>query len=154
MSQLPPQDQPDDFWVGPVGPIPITEDDDPRFADERAAWSKARARAQALHSADELQSGVRDDDWRVRHESIDRLVARWPRESRTLPALLELAEHDPEWRVRSAAKMVLTDFDPDIAAPLVRRGLHDPSEEVRWASNFVLFQFGHSDSPDLSPKHR
>ena len=149
MSQLPPEDQPDVFWIGPVEPTPIIEDDDPRFTEERAAWSKAGSKAQALHSSDELLSGIRDPDWRVRHESIDRLKARWPDDARTLPALLELAERDPEWRVRSGAMMAVGDFDKERVAPTARRGLHDAQHEVRWAANFTLFQFGLSDTPDL-----
>jgi HEAT repeat protein len=150
MRQLPPEDQPDEIWIGPVGPIPIIEADDPRFTEERAAWSKARARAQALHSEDELLSGVRDSDWRVRHESIDRLKARWHDDPRTLPALLDLAEHDPEWRVRSTATMALASFDRHRVVPVLRRGLEDPNERVRWAANFELYQFGLSDFPDLA----
>jgi hypothetical protein len=77
MRDLPPEDQPDEISVGPVGPIPIIHDDDPRFEEERAAWSAATKKAQALHSAEELLEGVRDPDWRVRHEAIPRLVTRW-----------------------------------------------------------------------------
>jgi len=146
MSSLLPEDQPDVVWIDPVGPIPIIEDDDPRFVEERAAWSKARAKAQALHSADELVSGVHDSDWRVRHESIDRLVARWPDDPRPLASLLQLAEHDPAWQVRSEATIPLIRFDPDRVEPAVRRVLKDPVGDVRWAANFVLFQFGLSDS--------
>ena len=146
MTSLPPEDQPDVVWIGPVGPIPIIEDDDPRFVEERAAWSKARAKAQALHSADELVSGVHDPDWRVRFESIDRLVARWPNDPRTLVALIQLAENDPVWQVRGAATMTLTRFDPERVVPVVRRILQDSVADVRWAANFVLFQLGLSDS--------
>jgi hypothetical protein len=42
--------------------MPIHYEDDPRFEEERAAWSDARKKAQALHSADELLGGVVDDD--------------------------------------------------------------------------------------------
>jgi HEAT repeat protein len=147
MNKLPPEDQPDVVWVGPVGPIPIRYEDDPRFEEERAAWSHARKKAQALHSAEELLGGVVDDDWRVRCESIDRLAARWHDDPRTLPALLDLAEHDSVWQVRSGATMRLVDFDPDAVAPVARQGMSDPSADVRWSANFVLFQFGLSKSP-------
>ena len=150
MTSLPPEDQPDVVSIGPVGPIPIIEDDDPRFVEERAAWSRATAKAQALHSADELVSGVHDSDWRVRHESIDRLVARWPDDHRTLPTLLELAQHDPVWQVRSAATMPLTRFDSERVVPVARLVMEDSVAEVRWSANFVLFQLGLSDYPDIS----
>jgi HEAT repeat protein len=151
MTNLPPEDQPPIVWVGPVGPIPIHYEDDPRFEEERAAWSDARKKAQALHSAEELLGGVIDDNWRVRYESIDRLAARWHDDPRTLPALLELAEHDSVWQVRSSATMRLVDFDPDAVVPVARRGLSDPSADVRWSANFVLFQFGVSKSPYVTP---
>jgi hypothetical protein len=59
--------------------------DDPRFAAEQAAWSAARRKAQALLSAEDLLAGVGDDDWHVRHESLDRLKARWRDDPRTFP---------------------------------------------------------------------
>jgi HEAT repeat protein len=147
MNELPPEDQPDVVWVGPVGPIPIHYEDDPRFEEERAAWSHARKKAQALHSPEELLEGVVDDDWRVRCESVVRLAALWHDDPRTLPALLDVAEHDSVWQVRSSATMRLVDFDPDAVAPVARRELSDPSDDVRWSANFVLFQFGLSKSP-------
>jgi hypothetical protein len=45
MQDLPPEDQPDEVWIGPVGPIPIIDEDDPRFEEERAAWSAANRKA-------------------------------------------------------------------------------------------------------------
>jgi HEAT repeat protein len=152
MNELPPEDQPDVVCVGPVGPIPIHYEDDPRFEEERAAWSHARKKAQALHSAEELLGGAVDDDWRVRYESVDRLAGRWHDDPRTLPALLDLAEHDSVWQVRSGATMRLVDFAPDAVVPVARRGLGDPSTDVRWSANFVLFQFGLSNSPDATPE--
>lgn len=152
MNELPPEDQPDVLWIGSVGPIPIIDEDDPRFAEERAKWSRARAKAQSLHSAEELLAGVRDVDWRVRHESVPRLLARWHDDDRTLLTILELAEHDPVWQVRSAAIMKLLSFDSDSVPVAARRALDDASEEVRWSANYVLFQLGHSDS--LQPPWR
>lgn len=112
----------------------------------------ARAKAQSLHSAEELLAGVRDVDWRVRHESVPRLLARWHDDDRTLLTILELAEHDPVWQVRSAAIMKLLSFDSDSVPVAARRALDDASEEVRWSANYVLFQLGHSDS--LQPPWR
>jgi HEAT repeat protein len=51
------------------------------------------------------------------------------------------------WQVRSGAMMRLVDFDPDSVVPVARRGMSDPSADVRWSANFVLFQFGLSKSP-------
>ena len=44
---------------------------DLRFRAEREAWTAAARKVQSLHSADELLAGVADDDWHVRHQSID-----------------------------------------------------------------------------------
>jgi HEAT repeat protein len=152
MNELPPEDQPDVVWVGPVGPIPIHYEDDPRFGDERVTWSNARKKAQGLHSVEQLLDGVTDKDWTIRFESVDRLAARWHDDRRTLPALLELAEHDPVWQVRARGTMRLVDFDRDAVVPIARRVLSDPSADVRWSANFVLFQFGLSNSPYATPE--
>lgn len=152
MNELRREDQPDVLWIGPVGPIPIIDEDDPRFAEERAEWSRARAKAQSLHSAEELLAGARDVDWRVRYESLPRLVARWHADDRTLPTLLELAEHDPAWQVRSAAIMAFLSFDNDFVPVAARRAVDDASEEVRWSASYVLFQLGYSES--LQPPGR
>jgi HEAT repeat protein len=147
MRELSPEDRPDIVWIGPVGPIPILDEDDPRFEEERAAWSRANQKAQALHSAEELLEGVADTDWRVRCESVDRLAVRWHNDPRTLAAILELAEHDSVWQVRDRAMMRLVDFDGDVVAPVARRGLEDPSEDVRWSADYVLSQLGPATSP-------
>ena len=48
--------------------------------------------------------------------------------------------------------MRLLDFDRDAVVAIARRGLSDPSADVRWSANFVLFQFGLSNSPDATPE--
>jgi HEAT repeat protein len=85
--------------------------------EEREAWHEARVKAQALHSADELVSGIHDENWRVRHDCVVRLKARWHDDPRTLPELLQIAEHDPVWQVRSAALSALVDFDDEGGRP-------------------------------------
>jgi len=65
---------------------------------------------------------------------------------------LELTEHDPIWQVRGRGMMRLLDFDRRAVVPIARRGLSDPSADVRWSANFVLFQFGLSNSPDATPE--
>lgn len=147
MTDLPPEDGPDEIWIGPIGPIPIIDEDDPRFEEERAAQSAANKKAQTLHSADELLEGVRDEDWRVRHESVDRLVARWSADPRTVDAPIELAGADPAWQVRSKAIMRLDEFDPETVEPTLKGGLDDPHEDVRWSARFILFQLGLIDDP-------
>jgi hypothetical protein len=109
MTMLPPEDQPDAIDIGPVRGIPIIDPDDPRFEGERRAWSQARAKAQAMHSADELLQGLCDDDWMVRFEVVDRLIARARDDERTVPALLAAAD-DSVPAVRETVVMRLCHF--------------------------------------------
>jgi HEAT repeat protein len=130
MDGAPPEDGLD-LIVGP---------DDPAFGIEQAAWSRATAKAQALHSPDELLMGLRDEDWHVRYESIDRMVARWHDDERTLPTLIRLVESDRKWQVRQKAMMAFVNFDQDEVVPVANRGLDDPSAHVRWSAHYILFQ--------------
>jgi HEAT repeat protein len=140
VPDLPREDQPDNIDIGPVRGIPIIHDDDPRFAEERAAWSRAGAGAQAMHSADALLGGLRDDDWMVRHEVIDRLVARAGDDPRTGPALI-VAAGDSSWEVRSAAVMQLGHFGAALVER-VRAALTDEHPEVRDSAGLALEMLG------------
>jgi HEAT repeat protein len=147
MNDLPPEDQPDEIWIGQIGPIPIIDEDDPRFEAERVAQSAANKKAQALHSADELLEGLRDPDWRVRHESVPRLAVRWKEDPRTLEAILHAAANDESWQVRDAAVMRMTEFEPEAVETTLRICLEDEHEDVRWSARFILFQLGLTDDP-------
>jgi HEAT repeat protein len=127
MERRPREDMPDEIWIGPVGPIPIFHQDDPRFVDERAAWSIANKKSQAMHSADELIDGLTDPDWRVRFGVVDRLIARARDDDRTLPALLRTAEMDPAWQVRSAVAVRLHEFERSRLDATLKRRLDDPA---------------------------
>jgi HEAT repeat protein len=139
---LPPEDLPDVIDLGIVKGIPIVHEDDPRFVHERKAWSAARRRAQALHSADELIHGMSDPDWRVRHESVDRLIARARHDERTLPILIQAATSDEAWQVRDAAVMRLHEFDRAAVLPAVRQAETDPVRDVQWSARYSLIQMG------------
>jgi HEAT repeat protein len=143
--QLPPEDQPDTIDIGPVKDIPIFHEDDPRLEEDRALWSAARRRAQALHSPDELLSGLRDHDWRVRHESVDRLVARGKDDPRTLPALIVAGLSDSVWQVRDAAVMRLKDFRTTDTIAALRQAQHDRHAEVRDSATYCLQQMDMTD---------
>ena len=140
MAELPPEDQPDTISIGPVEGIPIIDDDDPRFEDDRTAWSAARKRAQAMHSPDELIAGMSDPDWRVRHEVVDRLAARGKDDPRTVPALLRAVEQDSAWEVRDAAVMAVGWFDDERVADVLMAATSDPHPQVRWSAEFKLSQ--------------
>ncbi len=138
---LTPDDRGDTFDIGPVRAIPIIHDDDPRFEDERRAWSAARRVAQALHSTDDLLSGLRHDDWMVRRDVVDRLVARGHDDPRTARALREAAT-DPVWQVRDAAVMRLREFPSEATFAALKIALTDEHPDVRWAASFSLHQLG------------
>jgi hypothetical protein len=101
-----------------------------------------------LHSADELLSGVHDPNWRVRHESIDRLKARWHDDARTLPRSWSWLSMTRNGAFGVRQRWPLGYFDRDRVVPVLRRGLEDSNQEVRWAANLELY--GLSDSPDLA----
>lgn len=122
--------------IGPVVGIPILHEDDPQLA----AWSAARRTAQALHSADELLAGLIDQDWRVRHQCVDRVIARAGNDPRTLPALLGLASSDETWQVRDAVVMRLGDFAADAVLDTLHAAEADPHPEVRWSAAYSLGQ--------------
>jgi hypothetical protein len=143
---MPAQDGPDELRTGPIV-IPIIEDDDPRFTEERAHWSSARATAQALHTWNELSQGLSNQDWRVRHECTERIAARWRNDPRTLPVILKAALEDPAPEVRDTAVMRLTDFPADDVRATLERAASDPDPDVRWAANYCLAQHGFDHQP-------
>lgn len=142
MAELPPEDQPDTIDIGPVRGIPVHYEDDPRFEEGRAQWSVAVAKAQALHSADELLTGLRDPDWRVRYEVVDRVAARWKDDPRTPEALAKALAEDEASEVRDAAAMALGWFSPSVAVPALREALTDRSEDVRESAALSLAFLG------------
>ena len=92
-----------------------------------------------MHSADELLQGLRDDDWMVRFEVIDRLIARAGDDERTLPALVAAAE-DSVAAVRETVVMRLRHFSDERAASAIRRALSDDDPEVRSAAEYAVGQ--------------
>jgi HEAT repeat protein len=145
--QLPPEDQPDTIDIGPIKGVPIFHEDDPRLTEERAARAAATRKAQALHSADELISGMADPDWRVRLETVDRLIARARHDERTLPTLLRAATADDAWQVRDAVVIRLNEFDVDPVLPVLRDATNDAVADVRWSARYALFQMGLGPDP-------
>src|SRR4051794_36001203 len=150
MDSLGPDDQPDTISIGPIHDIPIIHEGDPRFDEERAAWSRARAIAQGLHSPDELIGGRPSKDWMVRYESVDRLIARARSDERTLPTLLHAAASDPVWQVRDAIVMRLRHFPGEATTSVLHDALQDGHPEVRWSAGFSLFQLGLDPGPGWS----
>jgi hypothetical protein len=71
---------------------------------------------------------------------------------RTLPTLLDLAEHDPIWQVRDQATMVLIYFDRDVVVPIVRRLLADECADVRWSRTTCSPSSVFPSRPTFGPK--
>ena len=146
--ELPPEDRPDLVSIGPIKGIPVIHEDDPRFVEERAAWAAATQKAQSLLSADDLIEGIADPDWRVRHGSVDPLIARARDDVRTLPTLLAAAAGDEAWQVRDAVVLRLHEFDQLAVLPALRRAERDPVRDVRWSAQYSLFHIGLGPYPD------
>jgi len=141
MTDLPPDDQPDEIWIGPIGPIPVHYADDPRLEAERAEWQRAAGIADALTTPDELLVGLTDDNWRVRLWVIDRVVARAGKDPQVISALIERLRIDPVWQVRDRAAVALVELpcDQRIIDALIAAG-SDESEDVRESAAYALEQ--------------
>ena len=140
--RLLPEDQPDTIDIGPVKDIPVFHEDDPRLEEDQQKWSAAAKKAQALHSPDELLSGLRDPDWRVRHETVDRLIARAKDDPRTIPTLIQAASSDDSWQVRDAVVMRLPDLHSQEVLGALRIATEDEHPEVRWSAAYALTSAG------------
>jgi len=141
VTEQPPDDQPDEIWIGPVGPIPVHYVDDPRLERDRAAWRNAAAVADGLVTADELLSGLGNGDWRVRLWVIDRIVARASSDERVVPELIEHLKEDPAWQVRDRIAGALAEFPAEqrvIEALVIAEA--DEHDEVRQSSAYALEQ--------------
>lgn len=139
----------DELWIGPVGPIPVVADDD-EISRQREQFAEV---VDALHTADELLSGLDDPRGDVRWRTIDRLVARAGRDPRTVPRLIRALAEDPDWRVRDAVAMRLFEFEDARIQPALEAALTDEHEDVRWSAQYGLFQSGRSQTPpdDIQP---
>lgn len=143
MEQLPPEDQPDIIDIGPIDSIPVFDEDDPRLDHDRQLWAAARTKAQAMHTADELLRALQaDPDWRVRHEVVDRLIARGRDDERALRALIRSVRADAAWQVRDAVAMRLHEFDPRRVVPALISATSDTHPEVRSSARYSLAQLG------------
>lgn len=91
---------------------------------------------------------IADPDWRVRHELVDRLIARARDDVRTLPTLLAEAADDEAWQVRDAVVLRLNEFNQIAVLPALRRAEQDPVRDDQWSAQCLLFQLGLGPYPD------
>jgi HEAT repeat protein len=125
-----------DIWIGPVGPIPVSDEKTPpRLAAEAGA-----VRAQKLTTVDEHLDALRSDpdEW-TRCEVVARLEARGRDDARTVPALVDALANDLSAFVRDAAAMALGGFvEDDRIADALAGALADEDAEVRWSAAYEL----------------
>jgi HEAT repeat protein len=147
-SHRPPEDRADAIYLGPVGPIPIFQDDDFRLEKDHARAKLNAAIADAMHSAEELLEGVREHpDEDVRCRAVPRLVARWRTDPRTDPALLEGLAEEASSYVRDDIAIALGSFDEPRVVTALRAALNDENQDVGWSAEHSLAQLGIHPKP-------
>jgi HEAT repeat protein len=133
----------DEFYIGPVGPIPIREPDATEDARNRAD----AAVADALRTPEELQGGMYHERAGVRWRVVDRLVARGFDHPATIPTLVDVLANDPDSHPRFSVAMVLYRFDDDdrVIEALLHAMRNDPDADVRGEAMYSLDQLGMLD---------
>jgi HEAT repeat protein len=128
----------DSIWIGPVGPIHVSDKPTPR----RVAAAAGAARAQKLVTIGEHLDALRrePDEW-VRYEVVPRLEARGRDDARTVPALVDALANDPSAAVRDAAAMALVGHvGEEGVTDALTHALMDDDEDVRWSAAYGLSQ--------------
>lgn len=129
--------------IGPIGPIPIVNDDDPC----REAAEVASRIAQAAVSCDDLLTLIAGhQDPLVRAEAVPRLKARFPEEGKVQEVLLR-AVSDVDEGVRCAAISAVADLRLARARDLLATALHDPCPDVRFFAAIGLQHLGDRSAP-------
>jgi HEAT repeat protein len=125
-------------WIGPIGPIEITDE----LTARRQAATAGAERAQKLITVDEHLAALRSepDAW-TRLEIVPRLEARGRDDSRTIPALITALGSDPSELVRNQAAMALVPHcDDERVREAFAHALTDADADVRWSAAFGLSQ--------------
>ena len=123
-------------WIGPVGPIRVSDKPTP----QRIAAATGAARAQKLITVDEHLDALlaEPDEW-VRYEVVARLEARGRDDARTVPALVEALANDPSAAVRDAAAMALWEHvEDERVTDALSHALADADADVRWSAAYGL----------------
>jgi hypothetical protein len=132
------------FFIGPIGPIPIVSEDDPR----RVASNAAARVAQAAVDRDDLIALVLNHpDAIVRMEAVPRLKARFPNDIGAHDALMH-AVIDGDEAVRCAAVYAVADLALPLAGDLLATALNDTDADVRYFAAMGLQQLGDERAPD------
>jgi hypothetical protein len=132
------------FFVGPIGPIPIVSDDDPRRAAARAASRVAQA---AVDCDDLVALVLKHTDAMVRMEAVPRLKARFPNDTDAQEALMHAVTDDDD-AVRCAAVSAVADLALPLAGDLLATALNDTEPDVRFFAALGLQQLRDARAPD------
>ncbi|SRR6266436_4621408 len=138
------RDKPGEISIGPIGPIPIVREDDPRRLAANAAAKIAQA---AAESADLIALVLSHSDPLVRMQAVPRLKARFPNDSRAQEALVH-ALKDGDDSVRCAAISAIADLGLPLAGDLLAAALGDPESDVRFFAAIGLQHLGDERAPD------
>jgi HEAT repeat protein len=134
----------DSIHIGPIGPIPVVSENDPRRVDAIAA---ARI-AQRATTCDELIELVLGHENAItRMEAVPRLKARFPEDAGALVALLS-AVRDSDEGVRCAAISAVSDLNLPQAPELLFEALRDPEPDVRFFAAIGLQKLNDPRAPE------
>ena len=132
------------FSIGPIGPIPITTDDDPGTAARRSASRIAQSAVTCEELVELVQSHPNP---LARMEAVPRLKARFPRSDAARGALVR-ALRDPDDGVRCEAISAVADLAIPGAGDLLAAALTDPEPDVRYFAAIALQQLEDPRAPD------
>jgi HEAT repeat protein len=125
------------FFIGPIGPIPVRDDDDPAAV----AGALAARSVGSMLVADELLEAIADPDPQIRFRAVERLAARHPDDARTVPALIA-ALSDSAWEVRDSAAQALWNLRDPSAREALANALDDSVDDVGWTAATALRELG------------
>ena len=122
------KDDRESTWIGPIGPIPILADDDPKLVARRESARIAQA---AIECVDLIELVLRHPDPIVRMEAVPRLKARFPSDTSSQHALIR-ALKDQDEGVRCEAISAVADLAVPGAGDRLAAALSDPVPDVRF----------------------
>lgn len=145
-----PDEQPPagEMWIGPIGPIRILANDDPRIIARQLAEGRAAAVLTDLTTVEELVAALSHEDLYVRRGAVNRLIKEGLADAEAAAALLVTLRQDPDVIVRMDAANFFSRVDGLSGRQLEElRGAADEDEDVRDSVALALFQQGHGPNP-------
>jgi HEAT repeat protein len=122
------KDDGESIWIGPIGPIPIVADADPKLV---AGRESARVAQAAIDCVDLIELVLHHPDPIVRMEAVPRLKARFPNDTSSQHALIHALKDEDEG-VRCAAASAVAELAVPGAGDLLATMLSDQEPDVRF----------------------